>query len=226
VPTAEANFSLLAVDQFCSDLRKVIESSGGPPGFFAKMNDDAAAALAPFDVTHYRTLSSLLEDAEFRERFFRQISEDHDRNFLERFLESWKLWSELSPSASEFANAALILVFDQFSQPIPLTANDPQYCTSTMFVDTLTETIRVKTLLRMVAPNKELGGKQCFVIASTLERFLGTIVIMLGSIRLRASEVDLFKVSNEQKIASSLEALKQIKNLTDDLQKQFEGMRS
>ena len=225
--TPDVKFRLPAVDEFCTNLRTVITNSGGPAGFFTKLGTDASATLADLEVRHYTTLSHLLRDAEFRGRFVQKISEEGDRFFLESFLESWRLWSDLFPSENEFAKAALVVVYDQFSQPIPLTANDPQYCNSKLLIDSITKTIRVNTLLRLVLPNKELGGSHCFVIATTLERFLGTVRIMLGSIRSRGSEIGLFRIPDDRKIIDpAIEALAQIRELTDELQREFEGMRS
>lgn len=116
---------------------------------------------------------------------------------------------------------------DQFSQPAPSIANDPQYCNSTIFFDGFSEALKIKTLLRLISPNKELGGKQGFMIVTSLDRFLGTIRIMLASVRLRGTEVGLFKIPEDRNIIAPLiDVLAQIRKLTDDLQTQFEEMQS
>lgn len=224
--TPDIRFGPMAVDGFCCNLQKVVADAGGPAGFFAKLEENSAAVFANFDIQNYRILNRLLDDTEFRGKFICLISEENERNFLEEFLKSWELWSEVSPGGDEYARATLIVVYDQLLQSIPLAANDPQYCNSTLFIDTLTETLRVKTLLRLISPDKDLGGKHCFLIASTLERFLGTIMIMLGSIRLRGTEISLFKIPDNRKIDPVIKALREIQRIADDLQAQFEGMRS
>jgi hypothetical protein len=109
---------------------------------------------------------------------------------------------------------------------IPAMANDPQYCTSRLYLDGFTENFRVQTLLRLTHPNKELGGTDVFVLSTSLLRFLGTVRIMLASIKLQPSEIGLFKIPNDQNIITAvLEGLTGIRERVDDLQKQFEGMR-
>lgn len=86
--TPDGKFGPLAVDEFCSNLSKVVADFGGSAGFFAKLETDSATAFANLEVKHYGIFSRLLDDVEFRRRFVRGISEESDRRFLERFLEA------------------------------------------------------------------------------------------------------------------------------------------
>lgn len=220
----EVEFALPAVDEFCSSLRKLVTDHGGPEKFFASLSDDYQI-LTNIGIEHVRTLSRLFNDAGFREKFSQQISQEEDRHFLKGFLKGWNIWSDISPDNSQIVELTLIRPSDVLNYT-PTTANDPQQCTSLIYLDSYTETFRVKSILRLTWPNKELGGTDVFIIASSLQRFLGTIRIMLASIILRESEMRLFKIPNDQEIIpEALDALTKIRELTDNLQKQFERMR-
>jgi hypothetical protein len=111
--------------------------------------------------------------------------------------------------------------------PIPQVVNDVWDCDTNISVDTFQEELIVKTVMKLFQPNKELGGPDGWVTSSTLESFLRSIQLMLDSLLLRDSEIELIHIPAGRPIVDEvLKVLETIGKSLESLRKQFEQMRS
>jgi hypothetical protein len=224
--TPDLGFRIPVVDHLCSQLRAIVKEFGGPANFFSKLSEDSISVTRKVDFQYREILSKLLDDTNFRVRFARQIGEAEDRGFVDDLLEAWDLWRELSPDDGQQVGMALIDPYEVLLGPTPDIVNDPQYCNSRIYLDSYSEHFKVQTSLKLTSPNKELGGKDVFVMSAFLPRFIGTVRLMLESITLEPAEVALFKIPDDRKIiVDILEELNRVRQQVDELQQQFEGMR-
>jgi hypothetical protein len=84
----------------------------------------------------------------------------------------------------------------------------------------------VKSILKLASANKEAGGPHALVMSGRLTGFLGTIMLMLNSLKLQGGEVGLFKVPEDRSaVADILTRLDQIQGAVVDLRMQFENMK-
>ncbi|HTW51122.1 MAG TPA: hypothetical protein VME45_04410 [Stellaceae bacterium] len=221
----DTKFTINGIDEFCESLRNIVKEAEGPNKFFEKLYDDPIGQISKLSNKFYAILSKFLTDREFRTEILAQILDENNREFLQEFLHTWDLWSEIYQEQNRYIKVAMSPVWDLIHE-IPFSINDTQYCNSSIYSDSLSETLRIKSILRLVSANKGFGGDECFVISSTVGRYLGTIRLMLASMKLRETELGMFRLASHGNIVDEIIAsLTRIRELADELQKQFEQMR-
>jgi hypothetical protein len=111
---------------------------------------------------------------------------------------------------------------DVLRGPIPQSVNDVTECTSAVYLDTYTEDLHVKSVLKLVDSNKNLGGPDALVMAARLSSFLRTVDLMLESVSLRESELELIHIPTGRPIVDALlELVESIEATLKRLREQF-----
>jgi hypothetical protein len=80
----------------------------------------------------------------------------------------------------------------------------------------------VKSVLKLVDSNKNLGGPDALVMAARLSSFLRTVDLMLESVSLRESELELIHIPTGRPIVDALlELVESIEATLKRLREQF-----
>ena len=219
-------FSIPAIDEFCRVLRAVITESGGSDQVFKQLTDEPDETIKKLAVTigTQNVLRNIIEGN--ANLILNQAGNDEDRELLQAFWGAWEVWSELYPVQAHAAKLVTIPASDFLSMPIPKIVNDVFSCTSSISLETFTEEFIVSSVLKLSMPDKDIGGPNIFVMSGTVESFLDTIRLMLNSIRLRGTEVGLFKIPADREITESiLNRLDRIRTMAETLKTQFENMK-
>lgn len=222
-------FNIPAVEGFCRAVRTGVAECGGSEGFFKTLTENTRETFRKVlpDGNDQRIFVKLLNDPEYYTIFLNQIIAEEDKRFMHNFFQGWKIWSESFPLEAEEIRLALVPTVDVLlNGPVPRVVNDVISCLSLIDLEAYAEAFMVKSILRLSSANKEIGGPNALVMAGRLTSLLGTITIMLNSLRLRGTEVGLFKVPEDKNaVVHVLTQLDQIERAIVDLRTQFENMK-
>lgn len=223
-------FNVPEVGDFCHITRNGVTECGGPEGFFKELMDEPFETVRKVfpETGHQRTLIRLIDDTSYRDIFLNHINGSEDRDFIQGLLDGWKIWSEGSPLAAQSARLYMLSTFNLINSGIPDQVNVVLSCSSVLNLSALSEAFTVKTVMKLLSANKEIGGPHALVMAGRLTQFLSNIESMLSSLMLRRTEVGLFKVSEERSgiIADVLAQLAEIQQAIVNLRSQFESMKT
>jgi hypothetical protein len=222
-------FNVPAVDDFCRVIRNGVTECGGPEAFFKNLTENTRITLrkAVSDTNSQQTLRRLLEDSSYEDILLNQISNEEDRAFIQALLQGWRIWNEAYPGKAEDIKILLIPALGILLDECPRLINDVVSCVSIIDLESFSETFMVKTVFKLATVNKEIGGPHAIVMSGRLAAFLETIRLMLNSIKLRETEVGLFKIPGGREAITSriLTELDQINQSVEVLRTQFENMK-
>jgi hypothetical protein len=223
----DQSFVTPIVAPLCTALRTIINKFGGPSVFFEKLGDQAAEFGEEFAKDAWqlrRSLARLLTDPSFRTEFISLSSIESEREFIQKFLEAWDVWKQLEPDSDEWIRLNISgPEFDALLGPIPARVNDIFRCTTIVQTDSYSDELRIKSAFQLGYSNKNIGNKNVFVTSSSLSSFLQSIHLMMRSLVLEKSSLDVLRLPKDQ-IQNLTEDLEQIKGVTDVLLKQFQNL--
>jgi len=220
-------FTFARIERFCTALREAVDKRGGASVFFHRLSGGSSAFIDAFRGASARNiLGRCLDDLAFRAQLLAHIEADPDREFVSAFLAGWDLWKEFYREDHEWLKLALVgAATDQLMGPIPYRVNQVMRCSSTLQLDSYFEEFRVKTSIQLAFANKTLGGDGVLISSEHLSGFIESVRLMLSSLVLGESERGLFRLPSGSPIIGKItEELKEIRDVVDTLEKQFQGM--
>jgi hypothetical protein len=223
-------FVIPLVAESVSAFRGLVQENGGPEQFFQKLSDNTVGVISEFVRNHRRlgeVLLASLSNEDYRRRLVEAILDDGDKSFINEFFAGWDEWRRLYPVPYEFVELLLMgSLRSMLLGPIPEQVNDMWDCDTNLYLDAFRENLYVKSVMKLFRPDKELGGPNGLVISSSLESYLRSIQLMLNSLSLRDSEINLIRVPSGRKIIDeTIEVLNTIEKTIGNLRKQFELMK-
>jgi hypothetical protein len=225
---ASVIFNIPAIDEFCRVLRNAVTECGGAEEFFKRLTEETQETYRKL-ITNpetQETLRKIIEDTFYQHLFINQITNESDKAFVEGFLQGWRVWSEFYPIEAEGIRLQMIEAGVLMRMPIPKFINDVFSCSSNISLESFGEEFMVSSIIKLAAANKELGGPNTLLMSATLTSFVETIRLMLNSLKLRDSEIGLFKISEDRDIISTiLNGLNRVQESIEELRTQFENMR-
>jgi hypothetical protein len=223
------SFTLPVADRLCDAVRASVEKFGGPGEVFGKLDAGAFAdGFAESEPNLRRVLGRCLEDLTFRARMVAHVSTTANREYLAQFLDALDVWKELEPADHHWVTLALSgAPLDKLFGPIPMRTNEVFRCSSVLQLDSHFEDLRIKSVIQLAFPNKELGGDDAIILSASVTSFLDSIRLMLRSVELQGSEATLFKIPKDKDsdiIPSIIRELGQVRSVVETLLKQFQDM--
>jgi hypothetical protein len=146
----DRDFKLSAVERFCMELQKVVTDLGGREQFFDNLSQSPPAFVDTFgmgDPQVREILSKCLDNLAFRAQLQNLIKDEESAEFIDNFMKSWDLWRTFSDSDPNWISYSLdVSIVDTLvNGAIPSRVNDIFRCTSSLNLDSFSETLRVRS---------------------------------------------------------------------------------
>ena len=216
------------VNDFCRIFREAVQACGGPEQVFNNLAEDTRDVffkLAP-TIEIAQIWRNLLDNEEYRARFYLLINDDADRELLRAFIDSWIIWRISYPDEDRMIKLFLIPSLEIVLNSAPSIVNDVFSCNSLISLDAFTEEFTVRSIFKLNAPDKKLGGPDVLLMSGRLNSFLETIRLMLQSLKLEGVENNLFKsIGKEDVILNLLENINAVETALSDIKTQFQNLK-